>query len=615
MALATLKSSAASAGRFLPSGAALFFRRRAMEIVGLAVTVVGLAALMALISYHSTDPSLNRATGFPPRNLFGVVGSTFADLMMQSLGLGSLLVPVALVAWGVMLMRRHALPFFGLRLALLLLSTLLAASAAASLNAIGHWSPHAGPGGVTGAALAARFRETTLTYSDGWLLDFLAPLATVVAALLMVPVMGMKRGHLPLMLRVVFLPLTLGKLLLRTGVAVWRGRTDRDTPGAEAPQPAIGYAEVPGEIDASQYDPSRFSSIPEQGTPLPPRDTLLVDAPLSPIANLRPVETIPEPPSPLDIPPLVPRDADGVLQPAPRPSLLARLFGRQAQPGRVEPVFGQEAVDPHYPAISPDLAEVDAPPPEPLPDAAPAAQTTPSARILHLPRRAPVEVAAPAEAVASRQAAPAKVEKRAPPQQGKRAEAERQRQLALTQEFQLPALDILTAAPRSPVTAQIDEDALAQNARLLESVLEDFGVKGEIVKVRPGPVVTLYELEPAPGTKSSRVIGLADDIARSMSAVSVRVATVPGRNVIGIELPNGKREMVYLRELLSAKDYEDGRLQLPLVLGKDIGGGPVIADLARMPHLLIGGTTGSGKSVGINTMILSLRYRLPPDRC
>jgi S-DNA-T family DNA segregation ATPase FtsK/SpoIIIE len=150
---------------------------------------------------------------------------------------------------------------------------------------------------------------------------------------------------------------------------------------------------------------------------------------------------------------------------------------------------------------------------------------------------------------------------------------------------------------------------------MLETVLSDFGVKGEIVKVRPGPVVTLYELEPAPGTKSSRIINLADDIARSMSAVSVRVATVPGRNVIGIELPNQRRETVYLRELLSTRDYEDERHSLPLILGKDIGGSPVIADLARMPHLLIGGTTGSGKSVAINTMILSLLYRLTPERC
>jgi len=173
----------------------------------------------------------------------------------------------------------------------------------------------------------------------------------------------------------------------------------------------------------------------------------------------------------------------------------------------------------------------------------------------------------------------------------------------------------LSLPSRVSTETKIDEAALEQNARLLETVLEDFGVKGQIVKVRPGPVVTLYELEPAPGTKASRVIGLADDIARSMSAVSARVATVPGRNVIGIELPNARRETVFLRELLSTRHYEDNRLNLPLALGKDIGGDPVIADLARMPHLLIGGTTGSGKSVAVNTMILSLLYRLPPDRC
>ncbi len=176
----------------------------------------------------------------------------------------------------------------------------------------------------------------------------------------------------------------------------------------------------------------------------------------------------------------------------------------------------------------------------------------------------------------------------------------------------LPPLDLLTAPKARPRTAEIDEDALARNARLLESVLEDFGVKGQIVKVRPGPVVTLYELEPAPGTKTSRVIGLADDIARSMSAVSVRVAVIPGRNVIGIELPNGERETVYLRELLSAENELRSAGALVLALGKDIGGAPIVTDLSRMPHLLIAGTTGSGKSVAINTMILSLLYRLSP---
>jgi S-DNA-T family DNA segregation ATPase FtsK/SpoIIIE len=150
---------------------------------------------------------------------------------------------------------------------------------------------------------------------------------------------------------------------------------------------------------------------------------------------------------------------------------------------------------------------------------------------------------------------------------------------------------------------------------MLENVLDDYGVKGEIVSVRPGPVVTLYELEPAAGLKASRVIGLSDDIARSMSALSARVSTIPGRSVIGIELPNSDREKVLLREILSSRTYGDSKYQLPLALGKDIGGETIVTNLAKMPHLLIAGTTGSGKSVGINTMILSLLYTLTPDQC
>src|SRR5258708_11273052 len=156
---------------------------------------------------------------------------------------------------------------------------------------------------------------------------------------------------------------------------------------------------------------------------------------------------------------------------------------------------------------------------------------------------------------------------------------------------------------------------LRENATALEGVLGDFGVRGEIINARPGPVVTLYELEPAPGIKSSRVISLADDIARSMSALSARVAVVSGRNAIGIERPNPTREKVYLRELLASRDYADTPHRLPFCLGKSIGGEPVLVDLQRMPHLLIAGTTGSGKSVAINTMILSLVYRLHPDQC
>ena len=203
------------------------------------------------------------------------------------------------------------------------------------------------------------------------------------------------------------------------------------------------------------------------------------------------------------------------------------------------------------------------------------------------------------------------------PTLGKRAEAARQTALELgpSDGYALPSLDLLEEIPPRLANGQSNADSLAENARLLESVLEDFGVQGEVVKVRPGPVVTLYEFEPAPGIKSSRVIGLADDIARSMSAISVRVAVIPGRTVMGIELPNADREIVSLRELLSSEAYERTTSKLSLVLGKDIGGTPVIADLSRMPHLLIAGTTGSGKSVAINTMIASLLYHLSPEQC
>jgi S-DNA-T family DNA segregation ATPase FtsK/SpoIIIE len=197
---------------------------------------------------------------------------------------------------------------------------------------------------------------------------------------------------------------------------------------------------------------------------------------------------------------------------------------------------------------------------------------------------------------------------------GKRVRTEKQTALDLGDNAILPSLDLLRPPPAAP-TRKIDAASLEQNARLLEGVLEDFGVRGRIGEVRPGPVVTMYELEPAPGIKASRVIGLADDIARSMSALSARVAVVPGKNVIGIELPNLSREMVSLSELLGSRAFEDRGATLPLVLGKDIAGEPVIADLAPMPHLLIAGTTGSGKSVGLNAMILSLLYRLGPNEC
>jgi S-DNA-T family DNA segregation ATPase FtsK/SpoIIIE len=211
----------------------------------------------------------------------------------------------------------------------------------------------------------------------------------------------------------------------------------------------------------------------------------------------------------------------------------------------------------------------------------------------------------------TRVAAPAKR-----PAAGSRAAREAQRSLLEeTGGFELPELNLLAEAKHRGLSDEHRPERLEAMARRLEGVLEDFGVKGDIINVRPGPVVTLFELEPAPGIKSSRVISLADDIARSMSAISARVAVVPGRNAIGVELPNENRETVYLREMLASQDFEKMKGKLPICLGKTIGGEPIIADLARMPHLLIAGTTGSGKSVGINTFILSLLYQMTPEQC
>jgi S-DNA-T family DNA segregation ATPase FtsK/SpoIIIE len=180
--------------------------------------------------------------------------------------------------------------------------------------------------------------------------------------------------------------------------------------------------------------------------------------------------------------------------------------------------------------------------------------------------------------------------------------------------WRFPPVSLLKDAPVRGSTG-ISADQLQANARLLETVLSDYGVQGSIVEIRPGPVVTLYELEPAPGIRASRVIGLADDVARSLSVTAVRIATVPGRNVIGIEVPNAQRETVFLSELLAVEEWTNHSGKLPLALGKDISGAPVMVDLARMPHLLVAGTTGSGKSVGINAMILSLLYRMSPEDC
>jgi S-DNA-T family DNA segregation ATPase FtsK/SpoIIIE len=588
----------------LPEGGRDFLRRRLMELAGLGLAALGVMLLMAVFTFSNADPSLNHATGNPPNNLLGLSGAYVSDLLLQTFGLAIVLVPIAMITWGVRLVRTHHLGFFGLRLSLLLLALLMMSVACIGLGDVGGAATHAGPGGLVGLALVGRFREFVLSHSSGGSLALIEPGCAALAFIAMAPALGMNRTDLPLIFRILRAPFLGAVWLMRAAVGLWRGRPEPLDDYGEPPAPEIGYAEIPGEIDASQYDPSRFEQIPEEGQALPPRDSLMVDAPHSPIE--RPPPAIPT--APVALHPAPPP----ALDPASPESLVERtLFDRLAGGFRIEPILGRLR------SVGPPSLPARAEPPTEVVRFAP----SPADSEEEAEAQEGDNPFAPDAVLAEQQAGPAApgvtiVPRKSAAAQGRRAAKVGQRELDLgVGQYELPPLDILSLPPRISTETKIDESALEQNARLLETVLEDFGVKGQIVKVRPGPVVTLYELEPAPGTKSSRVIGLADDIARSMSAVSTRVATVPGRNVIGIELPNARRETVYLRELLSTRHYEDSRLNLPLALGKDIGGDPVIADLARMPHLLIGGTTGSGKSVAVNTMILSLLYRLPPDRC
>jgi S-DNA-T family DNA segregation ATPase FtsK/SpoIIIE len=507
-----LSDSIGNLGRaaFLPPGARDFLLRRLTELLGLAMGGAALWVALALASFHNDDPAFDKATGQAVQNLLGGAGAYAAELLLQGLGIASILLPAVLLAWGWRLLRHRTLPRFWLKAALLPAALAALSVAASALPTPAAWPPllaNCGVGGCIGRQSVA-----LIGHAVGWGPAPISLLGLVAALLLIYTAAGVPwrayrvvGGHA-------------GRLSARggRGLAWLYGRLRRS---------AAAAAERRAErVEAARQAPTLSA---------PPAREPKLEAPV----------VAPEPPA-LAVP----------------------------------------ALDEEAEAERPDRAE---------------------------PR---ISIPAPPEAREERLVAQRKP--RAKP--GKRAASADQPTLDLvpSEDYALPPLDLLPKpSPAAAQQSRISEESLEKNARLLESVLDDFGVKGEIVKVRPGPVVTLYELEPAPGTKTSRVVGLADDIARSMSALAVRVAVIPGRSVIGIELPNQQRETVLLRELLASADYERTSHRLSLVLGKDIGGTPVIVDLARMPHLLIAGTTGSGKSVAINTMILSLIYRLPPETC
>jgi len=466
--------------------------RRLHETAGLAL--IGFASLfaLALMTWSVQDPSLSHATSGSIHNLIGYPGAIGSDLLMQILGLGSIMLILPIAVWGWRMLTHRHFDREGLRFGCWILGAVLATGFASCWPHGGTWPLPTGLGGVVGDALV---RAPAMVF-------------------------GPPNAIYRLLLGSVLFVAMASAFLVACGL------------GSRAPEEDMAPIEDDDEPFIEE-DESRSVSL-----------GWIFHEIMSAKARLGR---------------LLSKAYFSLVSSGPTSS-----FDRQ------EPRLGERA----GPSLAPDgnFDEIDEDFDEEEEEEIPAARAA---------RRKPA------------------------PRPPARKSSDR---------FELPGVSMLTA-PKASDRQPLSKAELDSNSRALEGVLQDFGVRGEIVKANPGPVVTLYELEPAPGIKSSRVIGLADDIARSMSALSARVAVVPGRNAIGIELPNAHREKVYLRELLSVKDSNESVAKLPLCLGKNIGGESIIVDLARMPHLLIAGTTGSGKSVAINTMILSLVYRLRPDQC
>jgi S-DNA-T family DNA segregation ATPase FtsK/SpoIIIE len=476
----------------LPASIREALARRLRELAGLGLIALSGVAAAALMTWSVQDPSLSHATSRAIRNIVGYPGAIGADLLMQILGLGAIMLILPVAVWGWRILTHRTFDREALRIACWILCTVISAAFASCWSHGGAWPLPTGLGGVVGDALvrapAVVFGPPGIVYR---LVLGLILFAALVATFLIAAGMGSR-------------PLEDELTQIEDDDALF---VETDDDGSVS----LGWA-----FHAMMSAKARLLWLLTFAY-----RRLVSSAPAARTSSFERQE----------------------------PNLSGRVAPSLAP--QTEEDFGDE-----------DDAE----------DEAPAARA---------PRKKPV-ARAPARKSSDR--------------------------------FELPPISVLTA-PKASDRQPLSKPELESNSRALEGVLGDFGVRGEIVKAHPGPVVTLYELEPAPGIKSSRVIGLADDIARSMSALSARVAVVPGRNAIGIELPNPHREKVYLRELLAVKDGNESVAKLPLCLGKNIGGESIIVDLARMPHLLIAGTTGSGKSVAINTMILSLLYRLRPDQC
>ncbi len=588
----TTQHSAETDESTIPVALRRFLVMRLMEFGGLLLLAATALLAVALATWSVTDPSFNRALEGPVRNWLGRPGAIVSDELLTQLGLGVLAVVAVPVIWAGQLLSHVPLRALHRRIGWWVLLAVSGAAAVSLLPAPDGWPLSAGLGGNIG--------EIVSTALSGLLEFAMKPLAARILA-------GILLGGLAFHALLRAVDIAADDIIAAAAILGERNQ-DRVAAGLGS----LGHWRM------------RFANLFTRGmrkARTPRRARQAADSGRSGKAAERPRVRRPVPAATApaadpvvdeddqDRPPVAPFAASGEEEDSPPPGLFRRLTAR------ILPVDAPRDEEPLPPAVrrEPRLVGVATAPPAAArqPAAAPEEGAVRVGQPLddaYMPEELPDEDAfeqgpeAGEEAPAATRAAPA----------AKRRAAAR---AAKKKRIELPPLDILAEPDHSDRPPEMSDAALEENARILEGVLEDFGVRGKIINVCPGPVVTLYELEPAPGIKSSRVIGLADDIARSMCAISARVAVVPGRNVIGIELPNAHRETVYLREMLESPAYRKTKNRLPIALGKNIAGEPVFADLARMPHLLIAGTTGSGKSVGINTFIMSLLYKMRPEQC
>jgi len=649
----------------LDHGTQAMLERRGRELVGLVLILLALAFALMLGSYSPDDPGWMVATEEPAQNFFGRLGAAIASTLIILIGQGTWAIPAILAVWGGRFMAHRGGERALGRVVFAVIAVAFASVYAATLVPGADWPHSFGLGGLFGDTVLGSLIGV-MPGSAGFGLKILSLLTFAGLLAMLLYVTGFDMAELRMMWRFLIVGSIMGYSALASGLGTGaRGAVV----GARAMQERARNrsAVVSSAPLGREANPVRRSMPPVTGagmTPEPLRANPARVMPTTMRAEPR-AERQGIAPEPAPV-----RE---------KPGFLARLRrAADPQPELVEQHLSDAAWDATLPSedrikarISDVIRNRVQRAPDPVPQATTARMEPPVVRprgpaVLMAdtrPLAASPRVSVPpltAEPVWQSDAAeedenlPANMfaqdsawdededdslidddlpnprlfasstDRRAVVQHAARKAAPSRQALAETQPglrfdeaasaYELPPLNLLSG-PVAIQRTQLSDEALEENARMLESVLDDYGVKGEITAVRPGPVVTMYELEPAPGLKASRVIGLADDIARSMSALSARVSTVPGRTVIGIELPNAIREKVVLREIISARDFGDSQMRLPLALGKDIGGEPVVANLAKMPHLLIAGTTGSGKSVAINTMILSLLYKLTPEEC